>query len=194
MSSENACGNGSPQPPPKYVGFFSFTFPNGYNPPTQVFEPGILHAVSLNILVEFGLPEIPIAFRCIRIPASRVAVPVTAIYKNHSPAPWKDYVWTAWQIPAMKSEPKTHPMQQRANTAFRFGVLCADARHIPFTMFSRDCVHEPLWPSVPTVQLFCQQSDTKGEVERHCRPARTGQSGCPQRKNYPGMSAGAQPP
>ena len=49
-------------------------------------------------------------------------------------------------------------------------------------------------PLSQQVSYSLGRSDMTGEAERHCRPARTGQSDSPQRKSYLGMSAGALPP
>jgi hypothetical protein len=56
-------------------------------------------------------------------------MPKTAMHKNHFAKSWKNQVWFAGQIFAMKTKTKAHAMNEAANRHLRSSISCLHCPH-----------------------------------------------------------------
>ena len=58
-----------------------------------------------------------------------VAVPVAAVYEDHSAPFWQHDIRTPREVFAVKAEPVAKPVKQTTNYDLRLGILPANAGH-----------------------------------------------------------------
>ena len=74
-------------------------------------EPPELAAVSRNVLIELLQPERQVALRRVCEPASRMPVPEAPVDKNDGAVSPEHHVWSSRQLPTMKPETESQPVQ-----------------------------------------------------------------------------------
>ena len=73
-------------------------------------------------------------------------MPKASMAKNNQILLLEDYVGTARQISAVKSEPVAHSMQQRADPLLCNGILRAYPAHVPASVFFGETVRHKFAP------------------------------------------------
>lgn len=128
-------------------GVFEFALPHREDLPAGSFQPEALLGVPVPGPRTLGCPEFGVAFGGVPARAAIVEMPEAAIDEDDL-APAGEYeIRAAWQPPAacgtVQSITVALGMEQPAHQHFRFGVLAADAGHIPAPLLGRELVrHE----------------------------------------------------
>lgn len=135
------------QPDAELFSITKFAFPDDEYLPAEPAKLSGNPPVSLHICGELSRPELIPGFRCVRVTASAVPVPETAVDKDDRPVSGQHYVGTAGQRLRMQPEAVTQPVQDGPYGALGIRVLPADSGHVPAASFLGQAVHQPLPPA-----------------------------------------------
>jgi hypothetical protein len=107
--------------------------PDDENPPAEAPQCGAVAEIARGIAFEFPEPKGAVGGGCGRLAAAPVPVPEAAVDENHDAPRAEHDVRPSWQAGAVQPEPQTHRVKQAPDDELGFGVLVADARHVPRT-------------------------------------------------------------
>jgi hypothetical protein len=117
------------------------TFPDNENSPSQRTQPLHRGAVSLDIPLEFGGPELGIVLWRGRTVTPAMPMPKTPMHENNTAQARKYDIRSTWKIAAMKPESEPHRVSLAAHNEFRLRILTAHSRHHAATRLWRNGIH-----------------------------------------------------
>ena len=99
------------------------------DPPAETAQCVLGTAIPRDVLAELLGPELDPALRRVRVPASLVAVPETAMHQHDDPIPRKHEIRPARQILAVQAESESQAMCRPADDQLRDRIPALDAGH-----------------------------------------------------------------
>lgn len=153
---------------------FQGTFPNDSHTPTKLAKQSCMARVSVNISLEFLLPEICVCLWGGGVSAAFVPVPETAVNEYHGPVFREHQIGGPRQISYMKPVAESPGKQKGAKHPFWPSIFSANARHHAAALRSSRDTHglECIPPSLRGRQSQAYTEEfMDGKMARGAKPA-----------------------
>ncbi len=135
-------GNSFAQNSGEAAGVPGFALPDHDNPPTRRLKLGYHSDVARRVCLKFLCPVFSTRARVRRFAAPRMSMPKAAVDKERDTSFWEHEIWRAWQLAAVKSEPKAERVSRFSDADFRSCVLSPHSGHQPRPPLARQSINQ----------------------------------------------------
>ena len=118
-------------------GVLGFAFPDGEDAPAETLERAFVFGVAGGVAGEFGGPEVAVGGGKTAGAAVGVLMPEAAVDKKHGAARSENEVGFSGEVAALQPVAEAEGSHELTDHFFRFGIMAADARHVPRALFRR---------------------------------------------------------